>query len=109
MPRAKSAKPAPTNAPKGIETLLDEKRQFKPISSFAKHAHWNSPSIYKKAADNPEKFWAEMAENLVWKKKWTKVLEWKAPDAKWFVGGKLNITETCLDQHLSNGRKTKRR
>src|SRR5246127_1090560 len=59
-------------------------------------------SEYKKSVDNPEAFWAEKAENFVWKKKWDKVLDWnfKTADTKWFINGKLNITENCLDRHL---------
>jgi acetyl-CoA synthetase len=59
-------------------------------------------SEYKKSVDNPEEFWAEKAENFTWKKKWNKVLEWnfKTADTKWFINGKLNITENCLDRHL---------
>lgn len=57
---------------------------------------------YKKSIENPELFWASVAENFVWKKKWDKVLEWnfKEPNVKWFQRGKLNITENCLDRHL---------
>lgn len=59
-------------------------------------------SEYKKSVDNPEQFWAEKAEEFVWKKKWDKVLEWNftEPNIQWFIGGKLNITENCLDRHL---------
>jgi acetyl-CoA synthetase len=58
---------------------------------------------YKKSVDDPERFWEEIAGNFEWKKKWDKVLEWNFsdPDVKWFVNGKLNITENCLDRHLS--------
>lgn len=57
---------------------------------------------YKKSVDEPENFWAQQAEHFVWKKKWDKVLEWnfQEPNVKWFIGGKLNITENCLDRHL---------
>ena len=57
---------------------------------------------YKRSIENPESFWAEQAESFVWKKKWDKVLEWNfsEPNVKWFIGGKLNITENCLDRHL---------
>ncbi len=57
---------------------------------------------YKKSVDNPEAFWAEQAETFQWKKKWDKVLDWnfEEPDVKWFEGGKLNISENCLDRHL---------
>jgi acetyl-CoA synthetase len=58
---------------------------------------------YRKSVENPEKFWAEIAETFDWKKKWDKVLDWdfRKPDINWFVGGKLNITENCLDRHLA--------
>jgi acetyl-CoA synthetase len=57
---------------------------------------------YKHSVDDPENFWAEKASSFLWKKKWDKVLEWnfKDPDVKWFIGGKLNITENCIDRHL---------
>ena len=87
-----------------IDSLLHEHRVFKPAAAFTRQANANSAAIYKQAEADPVKFWEQMAEELVWKKKWTKALEWKAPDAKWFVGGKLNVTESCLDRHvLVNG------
>ena len=57
---------------------------------------------YASAVANPEGFWNEKAETFNWKKKWDKTLEWEfeTPDIKWFLGGKLNITENCLDRHL---------
>jgi acetyl-CoA synthetase len=57
---------------------------------------------YKRSVENPEKFWEEQAEQFVWKKKWDKVLDWNftEPNINWYVGGKLNITENCLDRHL---------
>lgn len=57
---------------------------------------------YKKSVDQPEAFWGEIADNFVWKKKWDKVLEWNftEPKIEWFKGGKLNISENCLDRHL---------
>jgi acetyl-CoA synthetase len=76
-----------------IETLLHETRTFKPNAAFTKVANASSAALYKQAQDDPIKFWEEMASQLVWKKKWTKALEWNPPDAKWFVGGKLNVTE----------------
>lgn len=59
-------------------------------------------SAYQRSVDDPEGFWAEQAATFNWHKKWNKVLEWdfKGPDVKWFLGGKLNITENCLDRHL---------
>ncbi len=57
---------------------------------------------YKKSVDEPEKFWASVADNFQWRKKWDKVLEWnfKEPKVEWFKGGRLNITENCIDRHL---------
>src|SRR5436190_20821385 len=58
---------------------------------------------YNNSVENPESFWAEIASDFVWKKKWDKVLEWDfhKPEVKWFSGGKLNITENCIDRHLA--------
>ena len=59
-------------------------------------------AAYKKSVDDPEGFWADIASHFFWRKRWEKVLEWDFNDyhAKWFQGGKLNITENCLDRHL---------
>jgi acetyl-CoA synthetase len=58
---------------------------------------------YKKSVDNPEAFWDEIAGHFTWKKKWEKILDWNfsGPNVKWFINGKLNITENCLDRHLA--------
>ncbi len=58
---------------------------------------------YKKSVEDPDSFWSAVAENFLWRKKWDKVLEWnfKEPKVEWFKGGKLNITENCIDRHLS--------
>lgn len=63
---------------------------------------------YKKSVEDPEGFWAEIAQNFTWKKPWEKVLEWDFKDffARWFIGGKLNITENCLDRHLATNANT---
>jgi acetyl-CoA synthetase len=60
--------------------------------------------VYKKSVENPEEFWAAVASEFVWKKPWESVLEWDFNnyDVKWFKGGKLNITENCLDRHAAN-------
>lgn len=57
---------------------------------------------YEQSVANPEAFWAEQAETFSWRRKWNKVLDWefRTPSVKWFLGGKLNITENCLDRHL---------
>lgn len=62
----------------------------------------NYTQVYKAAAEQPEQFWAAIAENFSWQKKWDKVLSWnfEEPKIEWFAGAKLNITENCLDRHL---------
>ena len=59
---------------------------------------------YQLSVDNPEVFWANIAEHFTWKKKWDRVLDWNfsEPKIEWFGGAKLNITENCLDRHLEN-------
>ncbi|MBO9200053.1 MULTISPECIES: acetate--CoA ligase [Niastella] len=59
-------------------------------------------TAYEKSVNDPEGFWSEIASSFLWRKKWDKVLEWdfKKPTIKWFAGGKLNITENCIDRHL---------
>ena len=69
----------------------------KNISTFEEYKKEHQKSI-----ENPEQFWEEKASNFIWKKKWDNVLAWDftKPEIKWFEGGKLNITENCLDRHL---------
>jgi acetyl-CoA synthetase len=90
-----------------IDVLLQENRKFEPPPGFTRQATVSSPEIYDKAARDSEKFWAEQARELEWIKPWTKVLEWDPPHAKWFVGGKLNITANCIDRHVKGPRKDK--
>ena len=79
-----------------IESVLTERRVFKPKAAFARAAHIKNAKEYdklaKQAEKNPEKFWGDLAKELFWFKKWKKVLQWKAPHSKWFVGGKINIS-----------------
>ncbi|MFN2392171.1 MAG: acetate--CoA ligase [Pyrinomonadaceae bacterium] len=101
----------PKNTQIAIESTLHETRVFPPPSNFAANAHIKSfaeyEEIYNKAAEDPEAFWASVAENLHWFKKWDTVLEWNEPHAKWFVGGKINASYNCLDRHLETWRKNK--
>ncbi|MCX8077005.1 MAG: acetate--CoA ligase, partial [Aquificaceae bacterium] len=64
-------------------------------------------SLYQESIKDREGFWAKVAEELHWFKKWDKVLEWNYPNAKWFVNAKTNITYNCLDRHVKNGRRNK--
>ena len=94
-----------------IESHLKETRVFKPSREFAKKARISSLEqyrrMYRESIRNPDKFWAREARELHWQKPWKKVLQWKAPSAKWFVGGKLNLSENCLDRHLQGARRNK--
>src|SRR5881296_3179826 len=94
-----------------IESHLVEKRVFKPPTEFSSKARIKSLAqyrrMYRESIRQPAKFWAREAKELVWRAPWKKVLEWKPPFAKWFVGGKLNVSENCLDRHLSGSRRNK--
>jgi len=94
-----------------IESLLKEQRVFKPSDSFSGQAHIQSLQAYealsKRAAENPEAYWSEIASDLHWFEKWNTVLEWELPFSKWFVGGKTNMAYNCLDRHLTTSRKNK--
>jgi acetyl-CoA synthetase len=90
-----------------IHALLDEQRVFPPPAGWRETAHASDPSVYARAAADPEAFWAEFARELEWIQPWTQVVDWKAPYAKWFVGGKLNISANCLDRHIRTARRNK--
>ncbi|MBW4647505.1 MAG: acetate--CoA ligase [Kastovskya adunca ATA6-11-RM4] len=95
-----------------IESILQEKRLFHPPAEFSQNAHITSrdqyQQLYDKAQADPEAFWAELAaQELHWFDQWDKVLDWQPPFAKWFVGGKTNISYNCLDRHLTTWRKNK--
>jgi acetyl-CoA synthetase len=90
-----------------IDALLQENRSFSPGDDFRASANINDPSIYDRAAADPEAFWASFAAELEWIQPWRTVLEWKSPDAKWFVGGKLNASANCIDRHLRTPRRNK--
>ncbi len=94
-----------------IDTVLNEQRVFEPSEEFRSKAHIKSlaeyEALYKEAKDNPEQFWGKIAQELHWFKPWDRVLEWKLPFAKWFVGGQLNISYNCLDRHAASWRKNK--
>ena len=91
----------------GIESLLQEDRSFPPSDEFRNQANIADPKVYEEALRDPEAFWAKFAEELDWIKKWDKVLEWNPPHAKWFVGGKLNVSYNCIDRHLKTARRNK--
>ena len=94
-----------------IVNLLKEQRVFPPSPAFSERAHIQSLEIYdsisKRAADDPEGFWSQIASELHWFVPWTKTLEWELPFAKWFIGGKTNVSYNCIDRHLGSARKNK--
>ena len=90
-----------------IDVLLQENRKFAPSDEFRRDAHLSDSSVYDAAAGDPESYWAKEAESLTWFQRWTKVLEWKAPRAKWFIGGKINVSYNCIDRHIDTSRRNK--
>ena len=95
-----------------IEHVLNETRSFTPSTAFQGAAHIKSMEDYQKLYDHsindPDSFWASIAQELHWFKKWDKVVnKSNAPFYKWFEGGKTNISYNCLDRHLTTGRKNK--
>ena len=95
-----------------ITSVSREHRKFRPSAEFKAQANLGSEAVYKKlyaeSVNSPEKFWGRMGKDeLVWRKPFKKVLDWQMPHAKWFVGGKLNVSENCLDRHLGTARENK--
>jgi acetyl-CoA synthetase len=87
-----------------IEALLAEGRTFLPPAEFKKTARIVDAEIYDEAERDFEGFWARQAGDLVdWIDEWHTILEWDLPFAKWFVGGKLNVSANCLDRHVAAG------
>ena len=84
-----------------IDALLKEDRRFPPNDQWRRTAQVTDAGIYQRAAADPEKFWAGFARELEWVQPWSRILEWKAPHAKWFVDGKLNASVNCIDRHLA--------
>jgi acetyl-CoA synthetase len=88
-----------------IEALYQEDRTFPPPPDFAAQALVQGRELWQEAEQDGEAFWARQAEDLLtWSKPWDTVLEWDLPFAKWFVGGRLNVSENCLDRHVAAGR-----
>jgi acetyl-CoA synthetase len=86
-----------------FENLSYEDRTFAPSDSFIKNANAKS-DIYGEANKDRLAFWEKQANRLHWDKKWSQVVDWQLPFAKWFIGGKLNASYNCLDVHVSAGR-----
>ena len=88
-----------------IDALSAENRKFPPSDAFKANALVTGTFLYDQAAEDDEAFWARQASGLVdWAKPWDTILEWDLPDAKWFVGGELNVAYNCLDRHVLGGK-----
>jgi acetyl-CoA synthetase len=96
-----------TSTEKSLAALLEERRTFPPAEEFRRNANAKDSAIYDRAQRDPEAFWAEEAKKLDWFTPWQKVLDWNVPWAKWFVGGKLNVTYNCVDRHAHSARRNK--
>jgi len=101
----------PAAAQPNIDSMLTEERVFECSGGFSSQAHIRGMEEYdrlcREAEADPEEFWGGIASALHWFKPWDKVLEWDCPWAKWFVGGKLNLSYNCLDRHVLSGRRNK--
>ena len=106
MPDPKDSK-APPPAAGDLEDLLAETRRFDPSTAFRDEARVADPSVYGRAERDPQAFWASFALELQWQKPWDTVLEGRGPDARWFVGGKINASINCLDRHVRGPRRNK--
>src|SRR6185436_8228344 len=88
-----------------IETFAGAEAQIEPTEAFRKSSRISSREqyerLYRESLDSPETFWKRELSDLVFRTPWSKLLEWKSPHAQWFKGATLNITESCLDRHLS--------
>ncbi len=100
-----------TSSHQNLDSTLRENRVFPPPPEFAAKAHVRSleeyEELYARSIADPETFWDGVARELHWFAPWTKVLDWNLPWAKWFVGGKTNISYNCLDRHVLNGKRDK--
>ena len=94
-----------------LDSTLREDRVFAPPAEFAAKAYVKNmeqyEAMYRHSVEQPEEFWGEAAAELDWFAPWTKVLEGEGKDAKWFVGGKLNLSYNCVDRHALGARKDK--
>ena len=88
-----------------IDALMAENRKFPPSDAFKSQALVVDTSLYDEAAKDDEGFWARQAADLLeWSTPWHTIVEWDLPYAKWFVGGRLNVSANCLDRHVAAGR-----
>ncbi|MFP5234971.1 MAG: acetate--CoA ligase [Acidobacteriota bacterium] len=106
-----SSSPSAAAQNQDLDSTLRESRVFPPPAEFSASAYVKSleeyETLYKQSIEKPEEFWAGVANDLHWVKKWDKVLEWELPWAKWFVGGQINLCYNCVDRHAVGARASK--
>jgi acetyl-CoA synthetase len=107
QPPAAGGSGTPLVTPNTFDALLHEERRYPPTADFVARANLNDPAIYERADANPSAFWGEMAGILDWAEPFGQVLEWQAPNAKWYLGGKLNASQNCVDRHVATWRRNK--
>ena len=94
-----------------ISSRLKETRRFEPPAEFSRLARVPSreayEALYRESIEDPETFWRRESRDLVWRTPWTTTSEWKLPHCRWFLGATLNVSESCLDRHLSTATKNK--
>ena len=81
----------------------NDQRTFAPPEDFASQANVNDESVYDEAEQDFEAWWEKQARELRWMQDWDTTLDWNPPYAKWFVGGKLNVSDNCIDRHVDDG------
>src|SRR5262245_51905908 len=87
-----------------IDALLAENRTFPPPDDIKRDAHVTGTFLYDEAAADDEGFWAKQAAELLdWSQPWTTILDWQLPYARWFIGGRLNVSVNCVDRHVAAG------
>ncbi len=107
-PGAESASPPGGAAATGsIDTLLLEKRRYPPPKWWRENALVRSESAWPRGEAARLRHWEREARRLLWRRPWKRALDWTPPDAKWFVGGRLNVAENCVDRHVAKGRGNK--
>lgn len=90
-----------------LQAFFSEDKVYPPSAEFVEQANVKDARIYQDAHEDFVEYWAQQAERLHWFKKWERTLEWEQPFAKWFVGGKINVSYNCIDRHLQTFRKNK--
>src|SRR5262245_14285652 len=106
MPKNRKAPPSLAD-PAQFEDLLEETRRFEPPAAFRADARVRDEEIFRSAEADPVAFWEGHARELEWMRPWDVPLQGEGPDARWFVGGRLNASVNCLDRHVRSAHRNK--